>query len=547
MKRSRRSPEYREPAGPEAHAVSRARSRSERPGLGRLQNPEALYQSIFELSPEGAVLTDATGKILDVNQAICQTLGYGRAELLGQSVRRFVPAEDLRHVVKHLTALRAGRHLEHEVWNQRKDGQRCLMQIHEKPLRLPNGRLGILITSREVTRTRQAERLQEVFLSLAANLSGTRAPREAARAIFAAADQLWRWDAGTLDVLSPQTGLVETVLHCDVIKGRRQELATTAQGSRPSARFRRILARGAELSLRPADAPPPTDTVLFGDCARVSASVMAVPVRTERQAVGVLSLQSYQPVAYTPADLRTLQALAEYCANAMVRIQAETESHRLERQILDISENERARLGQELHDGLCQDLVSLAFDANVLTNTLSARHRPEGPLARRLTDYLDRAITQCRQLAHGLFPVRLEIEGLPAALEQLAQATSERFQVRCQFVSRQPLRVAENVTAMHLYRIAQEALTNAIRHSRARTVTLQLKLQAGALQLSIEDDGIGLASVRDGKAKGLGLHIMHYRARAIGGTLRLDRGRQGGTLVTCSLPQWESGSALPEV
>jgi PAS domain S-box-containing protein len=506
---------------------------------------EALYRTLFEISPDGIVLTDTCGTILDVNQAICQTFGYSREELLGGNVCRFVPAEGLGQMETHLAALRAGQNLEHEEWNQRKNGERCLMRLNEKPLRLPDGRMGVLIVARDITRSRQGERIREVFLSLAASLSGTRAPREAARAIFAAADQLWKWDAATLDILSPQSGLIETVLACDVLAGQRQEIAPRTFGSKPSRRFRRILAHGAELHLRqPGDAPP-SDTIPFGDCCRFSVSVMAVPVRTESQAVGVLSFQTYLPNAYTEEDLRTLQALADYGAAALVRIQAEAESHRLERQILQVSENEQARIGQDLHDGLCQELVSLAFDANVLKSALAAQHRPEAPLASRLTDNLDQAITECRQVSRGLFPVRLETEGLPSALEELAKAISARFQIRCRFVSPQPITVANSVMATHLYRIAQQAVTNAVQHSQARNVTLRLQVQAGGLRLSIEDDGIGLSAARQDQAKGLGLHIMNYRARTLGGTLQLGRGRQGGTTVVCILPRWESMPAVP--
>ena len=136
-----------------------------------------------------------------------------------------------------------------------------------------------------------------------------------------------------------------------------------------------------------------------------------------------------------------IEALAAQAAGAIARIHAESERHRLERQLLEISDREHAHIGQDIHDGLCQHLVSLAFDANSLQGTLAAARRPEARTARRIADYLDQAITEARQLSRGLFPVRLAREGLPPALEELAEATRDRFNIRCRFASEGPAAV----------------------------------------------------------------------------------------------------------
>jgi signal transduction histidine kinase len=122
----------------------------------------------------------------------------------------------------------------------------------------------------------------------------------------------------------------------------------------------------------------------------------------------------------------------------------------------------------------------------------------------------------------------------------LAKATAARFKLRCRFTSRGPVVLKDSAVATHLYRIAQEALANAVKHSQARSVSIRLRADANRLELSIEDDGRGLASARRKQAAGLGLHIMDYRARTIGGTLRLGRGRRGGTLVSCCVPRRRS-------
>jgi PAS domain S-box-containing protein len=213
-----------------------------------------------------------------------------------------------------------------------------------------------------------------------------------------------------------------------------------------------------------------------------------------------------------------------------------TERRRLERQILEISDREQARIGQDIHDGLCQQLVSLAFDANSLHGDLSRQHRPEAARASRIARYLDQAITETRQLSRGLFPIRLEEEGLVPALEELARVTRERFQIGCRLTSRKPVAVENRVVATHLYRIAQEAVANAVKHSRARKVAIRLRARAGQIELRVEDDGTGLPAAKPDKSAGLGLHIMDYRARSIGGALRLAPGSRGGTAVSCCVP-----------
>jgi signal transduction histidine kinase len=220
-----------------------------------------------------------------------------------------------------------------------------------------------------------------------------------------------------------------------------------------------------------------------------------------------------------------------------------SERHRLERQLLEISDREHARIGQDLHDGLCQQLVSLALDANSLRGQLAAARRPEAKTARRIADYLDQAITESRQLSRGLFPVRLAGEGLPPALEELAASTRDRFKIRCRFACEGPVAVPSGAMATHLYRIAQEAVSNAVKHSRAKRIAIRLCVRAGALELSVTDDGAGLSAAKRTESTGLGLHIMDYRARMIGGTLQVGPGRRGGTKVSCCLPTTAGGES----
>ena len=212
-----------------------------------------------------------------------------------------------------------------------------------------------------------------------------------------------------------------------------------------------------------------------------------------------------------------------------------TERRRLEREILEVSDREHARIGQDLHDSLCQKLVALAFDVGSLEQKLAARTAPETASVQQMSGLLDDLITEARATARGLFPVQLEADGLSAALQQLASNISGRLKVDCRVECDPPVFVHENATATHLYRIAQEALNNAAKYSRATLILVRLVVTNGRLELRITDNGVGVPLPMTRKG-GMGLHIMEYRARMIGGTLSVSRPENGGTSISCIAP-----------
>ena len=204
---------------------------------------------------------------------------------------------------------------------------------------------------------------------------------------------------------------------------------------------------------------------------------------------------------------------------------------RLERRILDARESEQARIGQDLHDGLCQQLVATAFSATLLQRSLVERDAPEAAEAERIAKSIDQSIGQARDIAKGLHPVPLEEEGLETALRDLARSTSKHTGIRCiAEVSGKPSNL-DKAVSIHLFRIAQEALNNAIKHASASMIAIHFSTHGDDFELTIEDDGGGIdRSVRSG---GMGLHIMDYRARAIGADLHISLGKDGGTRVHC--------------
>jgi signal transduction histidine kinase len=211
----------------------------------------------------------------------------------------------------------------------------------------------------------------------------------------------------------------------------------------------------------------------------------------------------------------------------------------LEREILEIADHEKQRLGRELHDGLCQSLAGIAALAATLSRSLAADGEP-GPAAaaNEIVQLLNEMIGQARDLAHGLGPFGLNGAGLAGGLEALARNVRHTYRASCTLAWDSRCPTLRDETAMHLLRIAQEAVRNAFAHGRADQIDISLETVDSSGLLSIRDNGVGLSEDR-GNHDGIGLHTMHYRARAIGGSLTVKRRPEGGTVVACAfrLPQ----------
>jgi len=220
-----------------------------------------------------------------------------------------------------------------------------------------------------------------------------------------------------------------------------------------------------------------------------------------------------------------------------------TERRRLELEILKVASEEQRRIGQDLHDGLCQQLTGVAFALEVLGQKLAARAAPETASIRKIAELVDQSISQSRELARGLQPVTLDAAGLVLALQEFATKTETLFHISCLFMYNQPILVHDNTVATHLYRITQEAVANAIKHGKAKTIVIELSSDGETLHLSITDDGLGLRGPRR-DTQGMGLQTMSYRARVINGTLDVRPGKHGGTIVLCSMSLKNAGMAI---
>lgn len=256
----------------------------------------------------------------------------------------------------------------------------------------------------------------------------------------------------------------------------------------------------------------------------------------EKVAVEVMKQGALDYVMKDTALLDLLPAVMKRAFTAIERdralAEAERTRHRLEREILEVGEREQHRIGADLHDSLGQQLTAIEILCTSLNADVPPRQRrlkeQVEEIGRRLRD----AISQTRSMARGLVPVKDEPEALWASLIELAERTDALGRLHCRFDCPEPLPVFNNAVAGHLYRIAQEAVNNAVKHSRARHVIIRLARDGDQLTLSVVDDGRGL-----GKAagSGMGLEVLKHRAAVIDAALHVDSLPGAGVTITCAL------------
>ena len=208
-------------------------------------------------------------------------------------------------------------------------------------------------------------------------------------------------------------------------------------------------------------------------------------------------------------------------------------SRRLEREVVSISESEQRRIGQDLHDGLCQHLAGLTCGASSLRDDLEKLNvRAEAHTASELVKLLQDAVVQTRDLARRLVPAQVSRLGLVLALESLAQSVRQMHGVTCSFQFHGGSPNWDDQAAIHFYRIAQEAINNATRHGKARNILVFLEAVDHSISLRVLDDGVG---VSESCSEGVGLRIMRYRAQSIGGEVTIERRNGPGTTVSCTV------------
>ncbi|MGE5243042.1 MAG: chemotaxis protein CheB [Betaproteobacteria bacterium] len=275
-----------------------------------------------------------------------------------------------------------------------------------------------------------------------------------------------------------------------------------------------------------------------GEAGLKAAAVL--PIRFGREVIAVLELFSDQP--HEPNEL-----LENLMNDLSAQIGKVVERERATAQMADLVWREQQGLLHTLHDSLGQTLTGLGMLSTGLRQQLAAASPPGADAARQIAEQAQLALEQVRQLSRGLFPVEIDPEALLPALRELAVTTEAFHKVRVQVEGELPGAIRDTEVATQLYRIAQEAVTNAVKHSHARTIRIEISALPGLTKLRIADDGVGIA--KDASSRdGLGMRIMRYRATSIGALLSVQPGSEGGTVVVCTLrdkPVLANPGAIP--
>jgi len=221
-----------------------------------------------------------------------------------------------------------------------------------------------------------------------------------------------------------------------------------------------------------------------------------------------------------------------------------TEHRRLEKEILEISTREQRRLGHDLHDGICQQLAGIGFISFILADKLEENNHPEAAKARKIAELVNKVNKETRGVARGLFPVRLEENGLLSALKELAHDAGAFFNTQCEFYCDGPVVIRDQSVSLHLYYIAQEAILNAVKHGKAGHIEVRLAAEDDeGCRLTIRNDGVALTALST-QSHGMGIRIMKYRARMIGAAVLIQPVPSGGTEVLCQFMREPKRAAI---
>ena len=445
-------------------------------------------RAILETAVEGIVTIDERGVIESFNQAAEKIFGYRAREVIGKNVSLLMPSPQreahdgyLANYLRtgHARIIGIGR----EVVGRRKDGAQFPMDLSVSEVRLADRRLFTGFV-RDITERKRAE---EALLHYAA--------------------------------------LVESSE--DAIVGKTLEGYVTSwnQGAELVFGYTRAEMVGKHISiLIPPDRKDEEPEIL--EKIRRGESVDHYETIRRRKDGRLIDISvTISPIRDADGNIIGASKVARDI----------TERKRLEREILEISDREQRRIGHDLHDGLCQHLAGIELMSQVLEQKLAPQSRDAAKRAGEIARNVREAIGQTRSLARGLSPVTLESEGLTSALHELAVNTEKLFKVKCRFDGDSGVSVPNHAVATHLFRLAQEAVSNAIKHGKARRISIHLKADPGRLYLAVNDNGKGFPAELP-KSKGMGLRIMQSRTGMIGGTLTIERNAGGGTSVICSAP-----------
>jgi len=453
-----------------------------------LEQSRQRYRDLAELLPETVFEVDTNGCLVYVNYQALSTFGYAKEDLEGRPYDRVIAPQDRERLAVDAEKLLAGQGTGGgEYVGRRKDGSEVPIFIRAATMKRQGavyGFRGVVIDLTESKRAEEAlKQSEEKYRRLFENSRD---------AIFIATPKgrILEGNEAFFDLLGYDRKDVGILKTSDIIVDPRQRRRFLREFEETGS------TKDFEMKLRKKDGST-------ADCL-ITASKTYSPEGTEIVNEGIIR------------DI--------------------TERKRLEREVLEISTAERLEIGQDLHDNLGQHLTGIALKLKSMSQALAKKSLPEAGEGEKLTDLVNQAIGRVRDLARGLVLIDFETGGICPAIRELVKRVRNITGVTC-LVRFNPEEINVGLTtATELYRIAQEAVLNAVRHSEARHIEIRLTQAHGITTLKVQDDGIGMPPALS-KREGLGLRLMRYRAQLINGSLDIRNGPGGGTTVECVLEE----------
>jgi PAS domain S-box-containing protein len=469
-----------------------------------IRQSEKRYRTLFDLVPVALYTCDAKGLIQEYNQHAVELWGREPkrnhpSEKFCGSPKIFYPdGRPMRHDNCPMARTLRGEKLtaaDLEIVVEQSSGARRNVLVSPTALRNGQGKIiGAINCLHDITVRKRTE-------------NALRESEERSRAV------IHQSTAGITGTDLTGHIIFANEKFCSMLGYRERELVgktifeITHPGDATESRllFRRIVTKGEPYQLE--------KRYLRKDGSALWVSVSASPLR---DAEG--KTQSAVAIIIDISDQKKAQAFLEDRARG------------LEGEILAISDREQRRIGQDLHDSLCQHLTAIAYMARSVALRLKNHRVIEVEHIEKIAELINDGVTEARTIARGLHPVEMEPPGLVTALAALVK--QPHWPVRCRLEADEEISVQDSTVALHLYRIAREAVINANKHAHAREIIVRMKRSAKGIELSIIDDGVGIPA-GSSLGSGMGFHIMQYRARSMGGRLEVKPLKPHGTRVTC--------------
>lgn len=454
---------------------------------------DGVLRAILDTAVDAVITMDEAGNIVTFNRGAERIFGYDRREAIGLNIAALMQPNDgaahAGHVSNYLrTGLARIIGIGREVWGRRRDGAPIALDLAVSEVRI-GGRLHFTGVLRDMTDRRSMEK----------------ALRE---------------ERNLLSAILETVGALVVVLDTE---GR-------------ILRFNRACERATGFVLADVQGRPFWDDLIpWEERAGVEESFRQL---TRESSTGTFERHwltktgGRRLITWSNATIAGDDGRVTHVIGTGIDITAQ---RRAEEALVAVSETERRLIGQDLHDILGQQLTGIALLSTALSRSLS-REAPafESDVA-GIAELARESVAEAKRLAHGLYPTGLERVGLLSSLADLADTMQRLYRTSCFFEGDSGLPDLDRSVQLHLYRIAQEAANNAVKHGRGENIWIRLEKEDGRVTLSVLDDGSGIPDDIP-KGEGMGVEIMKYRARMMNARLAIVRQPDGGTLLTCSVP-----------